>query len=122
VRSTARHAVRDLLQRDGTMAPEGVDDVLLLVSELVTNVVLHARTTIRVWTHVEPGRVIVAVGDDDPTNPPQWATRGPLAQSGRGMRLVDLLSSSWGVEVRDGSKVVWFEMKYEPTVIDLRSS
>lgn len=115
--STARHAVRELL--DSILIPtEVVEDVLLLVSELVTNSVLHARTAVRVRAWAEVGRVTVAVGDGDPLNAPRWADRGPTASSGRGMRLVDLLASSWGIDIRETSKVVWFESAYGPSLVD----
>ncbi len=115
--STARRAVRELLDSI-LIPPEVVEDVLLLVSELVTNSVLHARTAVRVRAWAEDGRVTVAVCDDDPLNAPRWADRGPMASSGRGMRLVDLLASSWGIDIRETSKVVWFESAYGPSLVD----
>jgi anti-sigma regulatory factor (Ser/Thr protein kinase) len=96
-----------------------VERLKLLVSELVTNAVLHARTAVRVRAWAEVGRVTVAVGDDDPLHGPRWTDGGPMATSGRGMRLVDLLASSWGIEVRETTKFVWFESAYEPELADL---
>lgn len=119
--STARHAVRCLLD-SVAIPPEVREDILLLVSELVTNAVLHAGTAVHVAASVYPDRVIVAVSDDDPHHSPLRPDRGPMATSGRGMRLVELLASSWGVEVLSSSKVVWFEKAYQPVILDLRSS
>ena len=118
--STARHAVRELLDPAGLIPVEVIEDVMLLVSELVTNAVLHAKTAVRVRAWAEVGRVTVAVGDNDPLHGPRWSDRGPMATSGRGMRLVDLLASSWGIEVRETSKFVWFESAYGPQLVGSR--
>jgi len=88
---------------------ELAEDVVLLVSELVTNAVLHAGTIVRLRASAEDGRVLVAVGDDDPLHEPLSPLYEPSATSGRGIRLVDQLATTWGVEVFESSKVVWFE-------------
>lgn len=111
--SSARHAVARLLQGAAPMPIVVYEDVLLLVSELVTNAVLHARTDARVTAAVHDGRITVAVGDDDPHHAPVVADRGAMATNGRGVMLVDTLASSWGVDLRDDSKVVWFEALFE---------
>lgn len=122
--SAARRAVAGLL--DPALVPaEVVEDVMLLVSELVTNAVLHARSAVHLSACVEPGRILVAVGDNDPDHGPLRPDRGAMATSGRGIRLVELLASSWGVETSSRSKVVWFEVHHTSTsspqaVVDLR--
>ncbi len=102
-----------VMDADGSMDPADLlpllDDVLIVVSELVTNAVLHARTDTRVTAAVHDGCITVAVGDDDPHHAPVVADRGAMAMNGRGVMLVDALASSWGVDLRDDSKVVWFE-------------
>jgi anti-sigma regulatory factor (Ser/Thr protein kinase) len=118
--SMARHAVARMIDPTLRIPIELAEDVLLLVSELVTNAVLHARTAVHVSARARPGRILVAVGDDDPHNTPQQTEAGTTATSGRGMRLVELLASSWGVEMGATSKVVWFEVVYQPGPIDLR--
>jgi anti-sigma regulatory factor (Ser/Thr protein kinase) len=118
--TVARHAVRAALSPAAAPA-EVIEDVLLLVSELVTNAILHAGTDVRLSAMVAPGRVLVAVSDDDPAHAPHRPDRGQMATSGRGIGLVDLLSSAWGVEIGPRSKVVWFEATYRPDQIDLRS-
>jgi anti-sigma regulatory factor (Ser/Thr protein kinase) len=120
--SMARHSVARLFDPTLRIPSELAEDVLLLVSELVTNAVIHARTAVHVSARVSPRRILVAVGDDDPENTPRTSEPGATATSGRGMRLVDLLASSWGVEMGVTSKVVWFEVVYEPGPIDLRVS
>ncbi len=118
--STARHAVGRLMEDSFDVPPEVAEDVLLLVSELVTNAVLHARTAVRVSARAEADRVMVAVGDDDPHHAPLRPEQRAMATSGRGMMIVELLASSWGVDVQPTSKVVWFEAAYRPSSFDLR--
>ena len=111
--AAARHAVADLLNGIDQMPVVVVEDVLLLVSELVTNAVLHAGTYTRVSATVRPGRVVVAVGDADPHHAPFLAERGSMATNGRGVMLVNALASDWGIDLRDDWKVVWFETAYD---------
>lgn len=111
--SAARHAVADLLLGAMPVPIVVLEDVLLMVSELVTNVVVHAHTETRVWATVEPGRVSVAVGDGDPDHAPFLAERGSLATNGRGILLVDALSSDWGIDLLDDAKVVWLVACYD---------
>jgi anti-sigma regulatory factor (Ser/Thr protein kinase) len=87
-----------------------VDTVLLLVSEVVTNAVLHARSDIRLV--VEDRDVIVRVEVHDGSPMPPRMHRFRLASAtGRGLRLLDQLSRTWGVEAVSGAgKVVWFEV------------
>ncbi len=113
--AAARHAVADLLNGIEEMPVVVVEDVLLLVSELVTNAVLHAGTYTRVSATVRPGRVVVAVGDADPHHAPFLAERGSMATNGRGVMLVNALATDWGIDLRDTWKVVWFETSYDPS-------
>ncbi|MFF1730742.1 ATP-binding protein [Streptomyces sp. NPDC058247] len=83
------------------------DDVLLCVSELATNALLHG---------VPPGRgfllrllpyedeVRVEVHDSGDGTPQVADGRG---ESGRGLFLVEALAGKWGVEERDPGKTVW---------------
>lgn len=109
----ARRAVSALLASARSVPAVVVDDVLLLVSELVTNAVLHAGTDTRVSASVQAGRVSVAVADGDPRHAPVLAERGSMATNGRGLMLVDALSSNWGIDLKESSKVVWFEAAYD---------
>jgi len=112
--SVARHAVAGLLDDVAHVPVLVIEDVLLLVSELVTNAVLHARTEIRVCASVEDAVVSVSVIDGDPHHAPVLARRGADASSGRGMLLVQALASDWGVELAEVSKLVWFQASYVP--------
>ncbi len=88
--------------------PEGaVDSARLLMSELVTNAVLHARTEISLGCRLEEASARFEVGDRQrggPT-PKRYVADSP---TGRGMRLVATLAEAWGVERTPSSKVVWF--------------
>ncbi|MCB9372364.1 MAG: ATP-binding protein [Microthrixaceae bacterium] len=92
---------------------EAADVVALLVSELVTNGVLHAGTPVGVAVGIEGGQLVVAVSDGvpdgvDPGPAPAVPSRG--APSGRGLRIVAALADRWGASVHDTGKTVWFEV------------
>lgn len=78
----------------------------LMVSELVTNAVVHAHSTARLWISVSGGDARVEVTDDGPGQP---VLRDPGPDGGFGLWLTDTLARSWGVS-RDAApgKTVWF--------------
>jgi two-component sensor histidine kinase len=83
---------------------------ILLASELVTNALLYAEGRIRVGIAADDARVRITVRDHSnaPARPKQVNIE---ATSGRGLSLVERLSSAWGVEtVPDDGKEVWFEL------------
>jgi anti-sigma regulatory factor (Ser/Thr protein kinase) len=96
--------------------PNVLFDIRLLVSELVTNCVKHARVgpeeSIVLRVDIGDNRVRVAVRDEGPGfEPPQSPLTEQAAEagSGWGLFLVDQLSLDWGVE-RDAGANVWFEL------------
>jgi anti-sigma regulatory factor (Ser/Thr protein kinase) len=109
--ATARRALDGLRARIG---PELEGDVRLLVSEIVTNSVLHGPSApsvevdLEVWLSDDVVRV--AVTDQgtgfDPQDRPTGGDR-----SGWGLVMVDRLADSWGVRLGSGTEV-WFEMRY----------
>jgi two-component sensor histidine kinase len=85
------------------------DTVLLLASELVTNAVRHAATPFELTVSVNGRGVVVAVVDQDRRHPPRLCDPGPDDTHGRGLRIVEELSESWGTEAMAGdAKRVWF--------------
>jgi GAF domain-containing protein len=132
--ATARHAVRDLAEQ--WALPEAVVlDAEMVVSELVTNAVLHARTDCELSIEPRLPGLRLAVADDDADAPILAAAFVPLADgllsgavegdqalvdllaeraTGRGMAIVDALSTTWGVEARNPGKVVWAELGTHP--------
>lgn len=89
--------------------PELVDDIRLLTSELVTNVIVHARSNVALGVRCHDRSVRVEVGDRSPA-PPTSHQAGPEDPAGRGMTLVETIASGWGVEERVDGKTVWFEL------------
>ncbi len=88
------------------------ETVSLLVSELVTNVVLHAQTECELTVRAHRGGIRVEVIDGSDQFPVGAVAPDPLALSGRGMLLVDALSSAHGSEAAPGGgKLVWFEIE-----------
>lgn len=83
---------------------------VLLASELVTNAVLYSEGQVVLVVGLAGNTVRVTVRDesDQAVTPRQV---GPDATSGRGLALVEKLSSAWGMErLPQGGKEVWFEM------------
>jgi anti-sigma regulatory factor (Ser/Thr protein kinase) len=109
----APHAARQALVGLPVVPDDRLDAIQLLVTELVTNSVIHAG--LRPGDQIELSitrshaglRVEVADRGDgfDPPPPPA----DPFAENGRGLALVDMLSDRWGV-ARDRLTRVWFEM------------
>jgi AraC-like DNA-binding protein len=86
--------------------PADIENAQLLLSELATNAVLHAKTSFTVTAWVD-GVVSVAVTDASPTALPAIVERAP-GQGGMGMRLVASLAERWGVHTGPDGKSVWF--------------
>ncbi len=88
-------------------------ELLLCVSEVVTNAVLHARSAPTMTVSRRADLLTVEVADDDPTQPvrrPHSAT----ATTGRGLRILDDLTVRWGARLTARGKVVWFEFDLGP--------
>ncbi len=83
---------------------------VLLTSELVTNVILHARTSLRVEISHEAPEVVVAVHDRS-SRLPLVPGLDTLAEGGRGLRLVGALAARWGVQPTSEGKAVWFALR-----------
>ena len=89
-----------------------VDRAMLAVSEMVTNVILHARTTARVVVRRQPTGVRIEVHDGSPQLP-QQKSYGADATTGRGLGMLDALCEDWGVAATPEGKVVWVELADE---------
>ena len=87
------------------------DMARLLVSELVTNSVVHAASGVELEVETEGGAVTVRVRDAD-TGPLVMRAGGgsELDEGGRGLLLVDRLAQAWGTEHHAGRKTVWFRL------------
>lgn len=103
----ARHLVRDLLvaaERDDL-----IESAALLVSEVVTNALLHAGTPVDVRATLDEDGLRVEVGDGSPHLPVRrrYAT---TAGTGRGMMMIEHLVDEWGVSRHQHGKTVWFRL------------
>jgi anti-sigma regulatory factor (Ser/Thr protein kinase) len=107
----ARHFVEETLGAWGCDA--FLDATRLLVSELVTNAVLHARTEFELILRATRTGVRVEVHDGSVAAPVVRHYEDE-AMTGRGLSLVDDLAARWGVDKREGGKSVWFELDEEP--------
>jgi len=83
---------------------EHVATAVLLTSELVANAVIHAQSDIEVTIRGERSlRVQVSDESSEQLSPVRLG-------NGRGLRLVDTLAASWGVNPEGRGKSVWFEL------------
>jgi anti-sigma regulatory factor (Ser/Thr protein kinase) len=87
---------------------EWLDDLLLIVSELVTNAVIHAETRLRLVIHYDGRRVLTEVFDGDPRLPVRADETAQIG--GRGLFIVERLSNRWGSDLVGGGKRVWAEL------------
>ncbi|WP_063770203.1 ATP-binding SpoIIE family protein phosphatase [Streptacidiphilus melanogenes] len=109
--ASARRELRGILQ--DWNCPDDADAAVLLVSELLTNVLLHTDQEGALLAELSgpPGerrlRIEVSDGSDEL---PHLRSPGEMASSGRGLVLLDLLADRWGVRPSGEGKLVWFEM------------
>jgi anti-sigma regulatory factor (Ser/Thr protein kinase) len=105
--ATPRAVRRAFAEHFAAVAP--LDDLLLCVSEVLTNAVLHAGPPIVVVAGRRAGRIRVEISDGSSAAP---VRRSPehTSPTGRGLHLLDVLTASWGVDVGLRGKTVWFEI------------
>jgi len=85
------------------------DTLMLLVSEVATNALIHGAGQVRVRVRNHGLRLRVEVCDDSHAMPGQRAFDRD-AEGGRGLALVDALAHAWGADPTPGGKTVWFEL------------
>ncbi len=100
-----RRAATDHLGRCGCA---NADDAVLVLSELVTNAVLHAGGADRITVDCRDGSIRIDVHDGatDAARVPDVAPE----VGGRGLRIVEALAERWGSDPLDAGKVVWAEL------------
>lgn len=104
----ARRRVGELCRPLGGEAE--CDTAALLVSELVTNAVVHGSGEVEVRAVVAGTRLRVEVCDGS-LQLPRAGHPGADSESGRGVMLVETLADAWGAEIVPGGKRVWFELE-----------
>ena len=106
--SRARRAVVEVLTGSG-LGEDAVDSAALLVSELVTNAVLHARSEVGVHVTVLGAAALVEVSDRSP-RPPDRRGYDATATTGRGLELLAALADDSGTRRQGHGKAVWFAL------------
>ena len=91
------------------------DSVLLALTELVSNAARHGSGPIEVELSGHSGRLLLRVSDGSSALPRQQGPADQAAESGRGIVLVDAVTSQWGVLLQPhGGKTVWCEFRPAP--------
>ncbi|MFC4034257.1 SpoIIE family protein phosphatase [Streptomyces polygonati] len=107
----ARDDIRALLH--DWVSEDQLETAALLVSEVVTNVLVHtdedATLIAQVTGLAGTRRLHVEVGDRS-DDMPHRRSPGELASSGRGLLLMEELADAWGVDPRGEGKSIWFEL------------
>jgi anti-sigma regulatory factor (Ser/Thr protein kinase) len=85
-------------------------DAELVVSELVTNAILHGHAPIELAIRRRGGLVRVEVRDHSPAHPVSRRHRAD-AGTGRGLVLVASVATDWAVDGDSAGKVVWAELR-----------
>lgn len=110
----ARRQIRELLH--DWADEEQVDSAVLIVSEMITNVLMHtdgdALLVAEAVGELGTRRLRIEVADAS-DELPHKRHPGEMASSGRGVLLMEMLADTWGVDPRGEGKSIWFEM-YEP--------
>jgi two-component sensor histidine kinase len=92
------------------ISSDRAEDVLLMVSEVVTNAVVHGEGRISLDVEVAGGAVRVSVSDGGRGQVVAHQMAGASSSRGRGLAIVNRLSTRWGVTgLGSHGKTVWFE-------------
>lgn len=105
-------AARRLVSRLLASAPQSiVDAVELMVSELAANAIRHAQSGFTLTVERGPQQVHVEVTDAG-SGTPTMRSPAPTQPTGRGLRIVETFSDSWGIRpsTTGPGKTVWFEL------------
>ncbi|MEJ7798245.1 MAG: ATP-binding protein [Solirubrobacteraceae bacterium] len=102
----ARHVIRRRLGE--LLDDETLDDVLLVVSELVTNAVLYGHGDVTLQMGFDGGCVSGTVGDEGSGFTLTARELDSLQVGGHGLAIVGRIASGWGL--REGSSHVWFQV------------
>ncbi|UXY39157.1 SpoIIE family protein phosphatase [Streptomyces albidocamelliae] len=105
----ARRFTRRTLRAWG-VERDTLDAALLVVSELVTNALVHTGGPVRLDMSLVNHRLRLAVADSSPRSPMKPASIGWEATGGRGILLVEAVSAAWGTIPVSGGKQVWADL------------
>ncbi|CAM5279437.1 hypothetical protein SCANM63S_08281 [Streptomyces canarius] len=105
----ARRFTRRTLRAWG-LSQDTIDVALLVVSELVTNALVHTGGQVRLDLSLVNHRLRLAVADSSPRSPVKPTSIGWEATGGRGILLVEAVSAAWGTVPVSGGKQVWADL------------
>ncbi|WP_432523667.1 ATP-binding SpoIIE family protein phosphatase [Kineococcus sp. SYSU DK006] len=92
-----------------------LDEAELVLSELVTNALVHTESATGVSLRFEPaGRVLTLSVRDASTRHPRERRADDEALGGRGLAIVEAVSAAWGVTVEGRGKTVWADLRGAP--------
>ena len=116
----ARQVVREALREQGTVVVDRngevqpvEDETMLATSELVTNALVHAGTSVLLRVTAGPRGVRVEVQDGSAHSPVPRA-HSVTSATGRGLRMVDSVVDRWDVWRQPDGKTVWFQIGVPP--------
>ncbi|HEV7626413.1 MAG TPA: SpoIIE family protein phosphatase [Streptomyces sp.] len=107
----ARHQLQGMLF--DWVNEDQIDAAVLMLSEMLTNVLVHTDGDARVIAECSGtrGNRLLRVDVADTSDAlPHRRTPGELASSGRGLVMMEMLAGAWGVDPRGEGKSIWFEM------------
>jgi anti-sigma regulatory factor (Ser/Thr protein kinase) len=110
----ARHALRRWLHARGCTT---TDDAVLVLSELVTNAMVHAGAGCTIEMQHDDDRLRLEVQDPSPT-PPVFAVGRSHDTGRRGLHVVDAVTGAWGWEPTVDGKRVWADLDAPVTGTD----
>lgn len=112
-RQNVSRARRFAVQHTASLGHDDTTDVVeLLVSELVTNAILHAGTAATLRMSYDDGMLRVEVRDGSAAQARQ-RRYDTGATTGRGLALIQALATEWGTETDADGKIVWFTFRVE---------
>jgi anti-sigma regulatory factor (Ser/Thr protein kinase) len=111
-----RRLVSDLIAAG--IYDSAVCDVALVISELLSNALRHAAplpgSKLRVAWRIDPASIQVSVSDGGGPTRPELGEPTQGATGGRGLRIVEKLSSRWGTSTGEEGTTVWAEVPAQP--------
>jgi anti-sigma regulatory factor (Ser/Thr protein kinase) len=111
----AAPAARQLLGRAcrSWSVVELLEPAEVVTTELVANAVRHACGEVQLTVSLHHGQLQISVGDDSPV-PPHPQAAAPCDEHGRGLQMVEALSTDWGTTCLGDGKVVWAKVAAGP--------
>ncbi|MGH8986338.1 MAG: ATP-binding protein [Acidimicrobiia bacterium] len=108
----ARAFTRNVLE-SAAIPLDALEQATLMVSELVTNAVVHASSGVCLRVQAGPVTRIEVEDEGGPIPAPAPAPSTPIhdpRSGGLGLVIVDALATRWGTDDADRGKIVWFEL------------